>query len=93
MVGTNSMISHEEPTVAVVELPTHSIGEGIGRIDNPMYVDEDEFSQFTPLLKTKIVNGNVPGLWCRPIMVDDLEDRFVIFPYGGWSIRWKPEIC
>jgi hypothetical protein len=39
-----SMISHEEPTVAVVESPVHSLGEGVGGIGDPVYMDEDEFA-------------------------------------------------
>ena len=37
--GTKSMMSHEKTTVAVVEFPTHSLGEGVGGVDDPIYMN------------------------------------------------------
>ena len=91
--GQKTIISHEEVTVTIVEHPTHGLGESVRRVDFAAYVNEDKFSQFTPLLKAKIANGDMARSCCRPIMVDDLEDGFVIFPDRGWSSGWKTKIC
>jgi hypothetical protein len=72
--GTKTILSHEETTVTIVEYPTHGLGESVRRVDLAAYVNEDKFSQFAPLLKAKIANGNMTRSWCRPIMVDDLEN-------------------
>jgi hypothetical protein len=38
-VKAKAIISHEEPTVVVVEHPTHGLGEGIRRVDDPCNID------------------------------------------------------
>ena len=91
--GTKTIISHEESTVTIVKLPTHGLGESVRRVDFAAYVNKDKLAQCTPLLKAKIAIGNVTRPWCRPIMIDNPEDRFVILPDGGWSSGWKTKIC
>ena len=91
--GTKTIISHEETTVTVVEHPTHSLGESVGRVDFSAYVNKDKLTQCTPLLKAKIANSNVARPWCGSIMIDDPEDRLVILPDRGWSSGWKTKIC
>ena len=91
--GTKTIMSHEESTVTMVELPTHGLGKSVRRVDFAAYVNKDKLTQCTPLLKAKIANGNVTRPWCGPIMIDNPEDRFVILPDGGWSSGWKTKIC
>ena len=91
--GTKSIISHEESTVTIVELPTHSLGKSVRRVDFAAYVNKDKLTQCTPLLKAKIANGNVARPWRGSIMIDDPENRLVILPDRGWSSGWKPKIC
>ena len=91
--GTKSIISHEESTVTIVELPTHGLGKCVRRIDFATYVNKDKLTQCTPLLKAKIANSNVARPWCGSIMIDDPEDRLVILPDRGWSSGWKTKIC
>jgi hypothetical protein len=45
--GGKAVITHEELTVMVVEHPTHSLGQDIGRVDDPGDVDQDKLAKFT----------------------------------------------
>ena len=91
--GTKTIISHEESTVAIMKLPTHGLGKCIRRIDSATYVNKDKLTQCTPLLKAKIANSNVARPRCGSIMIDDPEDRFIILPDRRWSVGWKTKIC
>ena len=42
--GTKTIISHEEPTVTIVELPTHGLGESVRRVDFATYVNKDKLT-------------------------------------------------
>ena len=55
-------------------------------------MDQDQFHQFTPLLETKVANSYMAGARSGAVMVDNLDNRVVIFPNWGRTLDRKAKV-
>ena len=78
-------MAHEEPHMPGVEYPAERFGECVCRLDDPGDVLEFDFPEGTPLLESKVSDGNVAGAGGGSIIIDDFDGGVIVFPKSGRS--------